>query len=44
MLTDVPALMQTGLHGIAVSGAITNAGDIAAAARQFMQLAVPSNA
>lgn len=32
---DIPGLMSTGLHGIAVSGAISNADDITAAARKF---------
>ncbi len=32
---DVPALLSTGLYGIAVSGAIGNAPDVAEAARRF---------
>jgi thiamine-phosphate pyrophosphorylase len=32
---DVPALMATGLHGVAVSGAIANAANIQAAVRGF---------
>jgi thiamine-phosphate pyrophosphorylase len=32
---DIPNLMSTGLHGIAVSGAIANAVDIADAAKSF---------
>ncbi len=35
---DVPALLSTGLHGIAVSGAISNAQDIASAAKRFKSL------
>jgi len=35
---DVPALLETGLHGVAVSGAITNAADISAATRQFKNI------
>lgn len=35
---DVPALMSTGIHGVAVSGAISNAGDITAAAQTFKNL------
>ena len=33
--TDVPALMSTGLYGIAVSGAISNAANVTAAAKRF---------
>ena len=32
---DVPSLLSTGLYGIAVSGAISNATDVSAAARSF---------
>ncbi len=35
---DVPELLLTGLHGIAISGAIGNAPNIAAAAKRFMDL------
>jgi thiamine-phosphate pyrophosphorylase len=34
-LADIPALLATGLHGVAVSGAIGNAADPAAAAAHF---------
>ena len=34
-VTDVPELLKTGLHGIAVSGAIANAPDVALAVREF---------
>lgn len=34
-LADIPALLATGLHGVAVSGAIGNAADPAAAATLF---------
>lgn len=34
---DVPALLATGLHGIAVSGAITKAEDITAMASRFKE-------
>ncbi len=32
---DVPGLMATGLHGVAISGAIANAGDVTDAAKRF---------
>ena len=35
-LADVPALLATGLHGVAVSGAITHAADPVAAATSFV--------
>ncbi|MDE3235793.1 MAG: thiamine phosphate synthase [Bacteroidota bacterium] len=35
---DVPALLQTGLRGVAVSGAISNEKDIRLAAQQFVSL------
>ncbi len=35
---DVPEIMGTGIHGIAVSGAITNAADIGGAVRSFTEL------
>jgi thiamine-phosphate pyrophosphorylase len=35
---DVPALLATGLHGVAVSGAISNADDITTAAKGFKQI------
>jgi len=35
---DVPALLDTGLYGIAVSGAIASADDITAAAKRFKGL------
>ena len=35
MAEDIPALLSTGLHGIAVSGAISNADDITNAAKRF---------
>ena len=35
-LADVPALLATGLHGVAVSGAITHAADPVAAATLFV--------
>ena len=37
-LNDVPALLDTGLHGIAVSGAIANCHDVTAAAEGFKRL------
>ena len=37
-IEDVAALLGTGLHGIAVSGAISNAADVTDAARQFKSL------
>lgn len=37
-LTDVPELLTTGLHGVAVSGAIANAADVAEATKQFRSL------
>lgn len=40
---DVSVLMSTGLHGIAVSGAIANAPDIAGAARKFRDYLDPSD-
>ena len=36
VLADVPALLATGLHGVAVSGAITHAADPVAAATSFV--------
>ncbi len=38
LLEDVPAMLETGLHGVAVSGAITNAADVTAAAKQFKNI------
>ena len=35
---DVPLLMATGIYGVAVSGAINNAADVAGTAKQFKQL------
>ncbi|MES2732201.1 MAG: thiamine phosphate synthase [Bacteroidota bacterium] len=35
-LSDVAALLNTGIHGVAISSAITQAEDITAAAKQFM--------
>ena len=35
-LADVPALLATGLHGVAISGAITHAADPVAAATSFV--------
>ncbi len=40
---DVSVLMSTGLHGIAVSGAIGNALDISDAARKFKDYLAPSD-
>ena len=40
---DVSVLMSTGLHGIAVSGAISNASDITEAARKFKDYLDPSD-
>jgi len=37
-IEDVPALLGTGLYGIAVSGAISNAQDVTDAARRFKSL------
>lgn len=37
-LSDVPELMETGLHGIAVSGAIGSAADVVGAAQAFNQI------
>ena len=37
VLADVPALLATGLHGVAVAGAIGDAASPAAAAQAFMQ-------
>lgn len=37
MLADVPALLETGLHGVAVSGAIGAAAEPSAAAAQFVE-------
>ena len=37
VLADVPALLATGLHGVAVAGAIGDAASPAAAAQSFMQ-------
>lgn len=37
VIDDVPLLMSTGLYGIAVSGAISNASDIEATTQQFIQ-------
>jgi len=36
-LTDISPLMETGIHGIAVSSAISNSPNIPFAARQFVQ-------
>lgn len=36
-LADVPALLETGLHGVAVSGAIGAAAEPSAAAAQFVE-------
>ncbi len=36
--SDVPGLMDTGLHGLAISGAISNADDVVVSARQFKEL------
>ena len=41
-LADVPALLATGLHGVAVSGAIGAAAKPAAAAAHFVELLTPS--
>ena len=41
-LDDVPALLATGLHGVAVSGAIGAAAEPAAAAAHFVELLTPS--
>ena len=41
-LADVPALLATGLHGVAVSGAIGAAAEPAAAAAHFVELLTPS--
>jgi len=35
---DIPLLLQTGLHGIAISSAIANENDIRAAAQKFVRL------
>lgn len=41
-LADVPALLETGLHGVAVSGAIGAAAAPAVAAARFVELLTPS--
>ncbi|MBX2906898.1 MAG: thiamine phosphate synthase [Taibaiella sp.] len=38
ILQDIPSLMNTGIHGIAVSGAIANAADITTKSNEFRQL------
>lgn len=38
---DVVALMETGINGIAVSGAIANAGDIEKATKRFLEIMKP---
>ena len=40
-LADVPALLETGLHGVAVSGAIGAAAEPAVAAARFIELLTP---
>lgn len=35
---DVPGLMKTGLHGLAISGAISNADDVVLSVKQFNEL------
>ena len=35
---DVPGLMETGLHGLAISGAISNSGDVVLSVNQFNEL------
>ena len=35
---DVPGLMETGLHGLAISGAISNLGDVVLSVNQFNEL------
>jgi thiamine-phosphate pyrophosphorylase len=35
---DIPALLQTGLHGVAVSGAISNEKEISTAAQEIVSL------
>ena len=37
ILFDVPSLLSAGLHGVAVSGAIGNASDIAGKAKEFIE-------
>ncbi len=37
-MQDVPMLMATGIHGVAISGAINNAESVAGAAKQFKEL------
>lgn len=39
ILYDIPSLFETGIHGIAVSGAITNAADVTEKAAHFKKLA-----
>ena len=36
--TDVPALLATGLYGVAVSGAISGADDVVAATKRFREI------
>ncbi|GAA4461078.1 thiamine phosphate synthase [Nemorincola caseinilytica] len=38
ILYDIPSLFETGIHGIALSGAIGNASDISAKAAEFTKL------
>ena len=40
-LADVPALLETGLHGVAVSGAIGAAAEPAVVAARFIELLTP---
>lgn len=43
ILQDVPSLMHTGIHGVAVSGAIANAADVTTKSSEFRQLVAKPN-
>lgn len=43
VVEEVPALLTTGLHGIAVSGAIGSATDVTTSAKKFVKAVTPVN-